>query len=265
MIRIAATADLHFGADSAGTLRPHLEHLSQRADLLLLAGDLTRRGDPDEAAVLAEELDGLGLPVVAVLGNHDYHAGREAEVAKRMEAIGVRVLEGDAAVIDVGSTRVGVAGVKGFGGGFAGACATDFGEPEIKAFVSHTRAVATALEAALLSLEADVRIALMHYAPVKGTLLGERLEIYPFLGSYLLGEAVDRAGADIVFHGHAHTGTEKGVTPEGIVVRNVAQPVIRHAYNLYLADAAPAGGAGDQAATAGASSSRRRTARSIVP
>jgi Icc-related predicted phosphoesterase len=233
VIRVAAVADIHFATDSGGRLRPYLEDLADRADVLLVGGDLTTYGHPDEAATLADELRGVGVPVLAVLGNHDFHAGREEEVRAAVERAGVRVLEGDGVVLDVGGARVGVAGVKGFGGGFAGACGTEFGEPEMKAFIRHTRSVAERLEGVLADLDADVRIVLLHYAPVKATLLGERLEIYPFLGSYLLAEAVDRAGADLVFHGHAHRGTEKGITPGGIHVRNVALPVIRRAYNVY--------------------------------
>ena len=233
MIRVAAVGDIHFGTDSAGRLQPHLEQLPERADLLVIAGDVTTCGGRDEAKVLAAELRGVGVPVLAVLGNHDYHAGHEADVRRALEGADVQVLEGESAVVQVNGSRVGVAGVKGFGGGFAGACGTEFGEPEMKAFIRHTRSVAERLEGVLAGLEADVRIALLHYAPVKATLLGERLEIYPFLGSYLLAEAVDRGGADLVLHGHAHRGTEKGVTPGGIHVRNVAQPVIRHAYNVY--------------------------------
>jgi Icc-related predicted phosphoesterase len=241
MIRVAAVGDVHFGTDSAGMLRPHLEQLPERADLLLVAGDLTTCGGPDEAEVLADELRGSPVPVLAVLGNHDYHAGREGEVRTALESAGVQVLEGETAVIEADGSRVGVAGVKGFGGGFAGACGTEFGEPEMKAFIRHTRSLAEDLEGSLAGLDADVRIALLHYAPVKGTLIGERLEIYPFLGSYLLAEAVDRGGADLVLHGHAHRGVEKGVTPGGVHVRNVAQPVIRHAYNVYaLGDGAVA-------------------------
>ena len=155
------------------------------------------------------------------------------------EGAGVTVLEGESTVVDIGVARVGVAGVKGFGGGFAGASASEFGEPEMKAFVVHSRMRAEALERELDRLAdagVDARIALTHYSPVPDTLAGERLEIYPFLGSYLLAEAVDRAGADLAVHGHAHGGTEKGVTPGGVHVRNVAQPVIRHAYNLYCLD-----------------------------
>jgi Icc-related predicted phosphoesterase len=143
------------------------------------------------------------------------------------------VLEGQGTVVPVNGSRLGVAGVKGFGGGFAGACATPFGEPEMKVFVEHTRRTADQLERALATLEADARVALVHYAPVPDTLEGERLEIYPFLGSYLLGEAIDRAGADLAVHGHAHAGTEKGATATGVPVRNVAMPVIGDAYRVY--------------------------------
>ena len=233
MIRIAAVADVHFGMDSAGRLSSHFEHLERNADVLLLAGDLTRCGSASEAAVLADDLADAPVPVVAVLGNHDYHAEEEAKIRGVLEDARVRVLECETTVVEVDGRRLGVAGAKGFGGGFAGACGTEFGEAQMKAFIRHTRSIANALEENLRSLEADHKVALLHYSPVEGTLVGERLEIYPFLGSYLLGEAVDRGGADLALHGHAHGGTEKAVTPGGINVRNVAQPVIGHAYNLY--------------------------------
>ena len=234
MIRIAAVGDLHYGEGSQGILKPGLEHLPDRADLLLLAGDLTRWGKPEEVQVLANELRGVPIPMIAVLGNHDYHCGREAEVRRVLEAAGVRVLEGEGTTVDVDGVRVAIAGTKGFGGGFRGAHGSDFGEPEMKAFVGHTKMLSDRLEKALAGLNAaDLRIALLHYSPIEGTLEGERLEIYPFLGSYLMAEAVDNVGADLVLHGHAHHGSEKGRTPAGIPVRNVAQPLIRHAYNVY--------------------------------
>jgi Icc-related predicted phosphoesterase len=239
MIRIAALGDVHAGEDSSGTIAPQLSNLDECADLLLVAGDLTKSGRPEEAAVLAEELAGVPVPVVAVLGNHDYNADAEKHISAMLEDAGARVLEGDGVVMQVNGARVGIAGVKGFGGGFAGACGTEFGEPEMKAFMRHTKMIAESLEEALDAISADVRIALLHYAPVKGTLLGEKLEIYPFLGSYLLGEAIDRAGADLVLHGHAHGGTEKGVTPGGVHVRNVAQPVLKRAYALYCFGSGP--------------------------
>lgn len=234
MIRIAAAGDLHFGTDSAGSLAPALSNLAEQADVLLLAGDLTKWGDPAEAAVLARELGPLPVRKITVLGNHDHHSDRPADVRAAMEGCGVTVLEGESAVIDVDGTTLGIAGAKGFGGGFAGACATDFGEPEMKAFIRHSKAVADTLERALAEIsDADVRVALLHYSPIAGTLQGERLEIYPFLGSYLLAEAIDRAGADLAVHGHAHLGTESGMTPGGVPVRNVAQPVIKRTYNVY--------------------------------
>jgi Icc-related predicted phosphoesterase len=237
MIRIAAAGDVHFGTDSAETLRPHLEHITERADMFLIAGDLTRCGGEDEGRVLSDELKDLDLPVISVLGNHDYQLDQPERIRDVMEAGGVRVLMDDSEIVDVNGTTVGVVGVKGFGGGFAGACGSDFGEPEMKAFIAHTKAISDRLRDLLETSEADVRVALLHYSPVEETLRGERLEIYPFLGSYLLAEAIDAAGADLVLHGHAHNGTEKGITPGGVPVRNVAQPVLRRAYATYEIEA----------------------------
>ena len=239
MIRIAAVGDVHLGPDARGALRPALETLPGHADILLLAGDLTRHGSVSEADVVAKEFEGLGLPVVAVLGNHDYHGDQQDDVATLLEDHGVTVLEGDTAVREVHGVRVGVAGVKGFGGGFAGKCGTAFGEQEMKAFIGHTEQVSERLRTALADLDSDVRIALTHYAPVKDTLRGEPPEIYPFLGSYLLGAAIDAAGADLAVHGHAHFGTEQGVTPCGVRVRNVAQPVIGAAFHVYTLPRGP--------------------------
>ena len=242
MIRIAAIGDVHFGRDSAGTLAPFWKDLHEKADMLLLAGDLTRMGTADEARVLAEELEVVRVPVIAVLGNHDFHAGEEKRVSAVLRDAGAVILDCTSHVERVGAMRVGIAGCKGFGGGFLGACATEFGEPEMKAFIRHTHAVAERHERELERLaDCDLRVSLLHYAPIDGTIEGEKRQIYPFLGSYLLGEAIDRAGCDIVFHGHAHLGRERGLTPGGIPVRNVAQPVLRHAYNVYQVERAPAG------------------------
>jgi Icc-related predicted phosphoesterase len=236
MIRVAAVGDIHLGPDSAGVLRPAFETLSERADLLLLAGDLTRHGTTDEAEVVAQEVAALGVPVVAVLGNHDYHSDQQAEVTAVLGEAGVRVLEGEGTVLDIDGVPVGVAGTKGFGGGFAGRSGGEFGEPEMKAFIQYTRRCADGLRDSLEWLSergCAVRIALTHFAPVPDTLAGEPLEIFPFLGSYLLAEAVDEAGADLAVHGHAHLGTEHGMTSGGVRVRNVAQPVIGHAFAVY--------------------------------
>jgi Icc-related predicted phosphoesterase len=226
MIRVAAVGDLHFSDDSEGRLRPHLEAAAGEIDVLLLAGDLTYRGSANEAEVLGRELEGMPFPVLAVLGNHDYHHDREIEIAEILARRGVRVLEGDSVVLTVAGTRLLVAGVKGFGGGFAGACATEFGEPQVKAFAAEARRSADRLRAALASPGGDRSVALLHYAPVEGTLLGEHPGLWPFLGSYLLAEAVDSGGAELAIHGHAHGGSPEAVTPGGVPVRNVAQSVI---------------------------------------
>lgn len=236
MIRIAAIADVHVGEDSEGMLAPHFAHLDDEADVLLVGGDLTRVGTVAEARALVRELHAVRVPVIVVLGNHDYECDRAPDIAEILRDAGVQVLEGDATTLRIDGARLGVAGTKGFGGGFVGACASDFGEPEMKLFVRHTRQMAETLEQNLRGLDTDVRVALLHYSPVEGTLHGERLEIWPFLGSYLLGEAIDRAGADLVIHGHAHGGTEKGHTAGGIPVRNVAQPVIRAPYRIFCFD-----------------------------
>jgi Icc-related predicted phosphoesterase len=237
VIRVAAVGDIHVGIDSAGRLAPRLAGLADHADVFLLAGDLTHRGRPEEAKVLAEELRVVRVPTIAVLGNHDYHSDEQDGVTEVLEQGGIRVLEGAAVVLEIGGRRVGIAGSKGFGGGFAGASASDFGEPEMKAFVGHTKALAGRLERALAGLRTDRRIVLLHYSPVAETLAGEPREIHAFLGSYLLAEAIDRVGADLVLHGHAHRGSRDGTTPGGVPVRNVAAPVIGRAYEVFRFDA----------------------------
>lgn len=241
MIRIAAVGDVHLDQDVRGRYRPALEQLPDQADVLLLAGDLTRHGTESEARCVAAEFGGLDVPVVAVLGNHDHHSDQVPRVVRVLEDAGITVLEGEGTVLDCGGQRLGIAGAKGFGGGFAGACASAFGEPEMKAFVATTERIADRLGAALRALDCDVRVALTHYAPVPDTLLGEPPEIYPFLGSYLLGQAIDSAPTALALHGHAHAGTERGRTPGGVRVRNVAHPVIRQAYHVYRLSTEDAG------------------------
>jgi Icc-related predicted phosphoesterase len=173
------------------------------------------------------------VPVVVVLGNHDHQSDQQDEVSRVLTESGMTVLEGDGTVLELNGHRLGIAGAKGFGGGFAGACASSFGEQEMKDLVGTTEAIAEKLTAALQGLDCDALVALTHYAPVPETLVGEPLEIYPFLGSYLLGQAIDSAKTALALHGHAHHGTERGRTPGGVPVRNVAHPVIKQAYNVY--------------------------------
>jgi Icc-related predicted phosphoesterase len=238
MIRVAAVGDVHLGRDIAGRHRAGLATIADEADVLLLAGDLTRHGTADEVAIVADEYRDLGVPVVAVLGNHDYNSDQEAEITEILVRAGITVLEGTSVVVRTPGGTLGVAGCKGFGLGFAGRCGSVFGEPEMKAFARHGRASAELLAGALAALPpVDVSVALTHFAPVDGTLLGEPPEIWPFLGNYLLGEAIDAHACQLAVHGHAHAGTEKGVTDGGVRVRNVAQPVLGAAYALY--DVAP--------------------------
>ena len=233
MIRIAAVGDVHYDRRSAGRLAKYLAGLGDVADLLILAGDLTQVGTEEEMSVLADDLAEAPVPVYTVYGNHDYHSNQIEKLTQILSQAGVTVLEGASAQLTVGTQTVGIVGLKGFGGGFMGACGSDFGEPEMKSFIRFTKSQADLLRNGLLELKTDYKIAITHYAPCEETLLGEKKEIYPFLGSYLLAEAIDEGGADIAFHGHAHKGVEKGITPGGVPVRNVALPVIRHAFNIY--------------------------------
>jgi Icc-related predicted phosphoesterase len=237
VIRVAAIGDVHVGLDDRDTLAPALAGIGADADVLLIAGDLTRHGDPAEAAVLADELRGAvrDVPVLAVLGNHDHHLDQEQAVSRALEQGGVTMLELRTAMLDVGGQRLAVVGAKGFGGGFEGACGSEFGEREMKAFVRHTRETSERLQELLVQARADADqvVVLLHYSPTRETCAGERHEIFPFLGSYLLAEAIDHVGADLVLHGHAHHGTEIGATAGGVPVRNVARPLVGVAYRRY--------------------------------
>jgi Icc-related predicted phosphoesterase len=235
-VRIAAVGDLHVGEDTAGRVAASLTGLGTRADMLLIAGDLTRAGRDAEVTCVLDELSVVDVPIVAVLGNHDHHAGMPDQVAARLADGGIAVLEGTSTVIGVRGQTVGVAGVKGFGGGFPGANASDFGEVEMKQFVGVSIDAAGRLEQALDELDTDFRVALLHYSPIAETLVGEPIGIHPFLGSYLFAEAIDRAGAHLVLHGHAHRGSDRGLTPGGVRVRNVAQPVLGAPYCVFELD-----------------------------
>ena len=222
-VRFAAVGDLHANKDSAGTLRGFFAQASEAADALLLCGDLTDYGTAEEAQILADELGAVSVPVVAVLGNHDYESGLAETVADILKRAGVRLLDGEACEIE----GVGIAGAKGFAGGFGRGSLGAWGEPAIKLFVQEALNESMKLESALAKLRMPRRIAMLHYSPIAGTLAGEPLEIFPFLGSSRLEEPLLRYPVDAVFHGHAHRGTAESRTLNGVPVYNVAKPLLQ--------------------------------------
>jgi Icc-related predicted phosphoesterase len=217
-MRIAATADLHFTPARQNVLHEQLGRVREEADVLVLAGDLTNYGESEEMALLLNVVVRSRVPTIAVLGNHDYESGKQAELAIMMTAAGVKVLDGTAYERD----GVGFAGTKGFVGGFGRGVLTAFGEPEIKEFVKASIDEALKLERAMSQLRAQKRVVVLHYSPIVGTVMGEAPEIFPFLGTSRLAEVVDRHGADLVLHGHAHNGQPEGKTAGGVPVHNVA-------------------------------------------
>lgn len=223
-VRIAAVGDFHCGVDDAGTYRAGFARVNEEADVLLLAGDLTRWGTPEEMKVALGELTDVDIPTVAVLGNHDYESGMADELCALMRDQGVHHLDGD--VFELNET-VGIAGVKGFMGGFGRGTLTSFGEPETKTFVDACLREAQKLEMALRRLATPVRIALLHYAPVVDTVIGEPEQIYPYLGTDRLAEPLDRYRASVAFHGHAHIGTFRGETKGGTPVFNVSHSLLQ--------------------------------------
>jgi len=223
-VRIAAIGDLHFGKTSPGTLQPLFTQISAEADVLVVCGDFTDYGLPDEARGLAREITAtLRIPVLAVLGNHDFHSGRTDEVTAIMRDAGVIVLDGDAHDV----LGVGFAGVKGFGGGFGPRALGPWGEETFKRFVHEAVEEALKLESALARLRTAHRIAVLHYAPVRDTVEGEPLEIFPFLGSSRLEEPLNRYHVTAVVHGHAHRGQPTGRTTAGVPVYNVSLPLLQ--------------------------------------
>ena len=217
-MRIAATADLHFAPPNATALRNQLDKVRDDADLLVVAGDLTNYGRPAEMEPLLNTMVRLRVPIVVVLGNHDYESDQQAELMRMMTAEGIKVLDGSAYERD----GVGFAGTKGFVGGFGRGVLTAFGEAEVKTFVRASIDEALKLERAMSQLRTAKRVVVLHYAPIAATIEGEALEISPFLGTSRLAEVIDRHGADLVLHGHAHNGKLNGRTTGGIPVHNVA-------------------------------------------
>ena len=221
-VTIAAIGDLHVDENTRGALVDAFTNVNEKADYLVLCGDMTTHGKPEQMRAFVEELRGIEIPIVAVLGNHDYEGEMVDELTAILRDRGVHVLEGDYAIVD----GVGFAGVKGFAGGFGRGSLAPFGERIIKDFVQFAIEDALRLENALRSLNTFVKVALMHYAPIPETILGEPEVIWPFLGSSRLLQPIETYDASVVFHGHAHHGTLEGTTPKGIPVYNVSLPVL---------------------------------------
>jgi Icc-related predicted phosphoesterase len=226
VVKVAAAGDVHAGGAGDERLAAVFADAARDADLVLLAGDLTRHGEPDEVAALVAAVEGLEPPVVAVLGNHDWHGNRCDELNATLTGAGVHMLDKSSVVLEVGETSVGVAGVKGFVGGFPDSALPDFGEPSLRRVYAETTEEVEGLDRALGEIEScDVRIALLHYAPTSATLEGEPPGIWAFLGSDRLAGPIAHHKPDIVLHGHGHMGTFEGAIGE-VPVYNVAQPVI---------------------------------------
>lgn len=226
-LRLAAMADVHYNKAAAGTLKDTFLRVSDEADVLLLCGDLTDYGLPEEAEVLVHDLRAhVRVPVIAVLGNHDFESGRQEAVCRVLEEGGVRVLDGTSC--EVGG--VGFVGTRGFGGGFGRWALSPWGEPPIKAFVQEAVDEELKLDAALSRLNTEHRVVLLHYAPVRATVVGEPEEIFPFLGSGRLEEPLNRYKPCAAFHGHAHKGAPEGRTASDVPVYNVSIPVLQREY-----------------------------------
>ena len=226
-IRLAAISDLHYGKGSQGSMQSVFTEISNNADILVICGDLTDYGLPEEAQLLAKDLSAtVKIPIVAVLGNHDYESGKHLDVCDVLTGAGVSILDGDSIEI----RGIGFAGVKGFAGGFGRGALGFWGEPAIKAFVQEALDEALKLESALARLRTEQRIAILHYAPIRGTVEGEPPVIYPFLGCSRLEDPINRYPVTAVFHGHAHNGTYEGRTSGGIPVYNVSHGLLKKSH-----------------------------------
>jgi Icc-related predicted phosphoesterase len=222
-VRVAAVADIHCNRSSYDSIRPLFSRIAENADLLLMCGDLVDYGLPEEAIVLAKEITNLKIPSLAVLGNHEFESGKQDEVKKILSDAGTIVLDGDAREV----LGIGFAGVKGFAGGFGERALGPWGEDMIKRFVHEAVGEALKLESALARLRTEKRIVLLHYSPIRETVIGEPAEIFPYLGSSRLEEPLNRYPVTAVFHGHAHHGALEGRTKNGSPVYNVAMKLLQ--------------------------------------
>src|SRR3954452_1500501 len=237
-VRIAAAGDVHCSESTREETARAFAEIDGSVDLILLAGDLTTHGEPDQAAVLADACRDLETPVIAVLGNHDWHVNRARELTAVLEEAGITMLDRSSTVCRVGGCDVGVVGVKGFVGGFPGGNLPDFGEPSLRAVYAETDAEVAALEEGLRDVATcPFRIVLLHYAPTVETLEGEPTEIWAFLGTDRLAHPIAEHHPDLVLHGHAHSGTFRGEIA-GVPVFNVSVPVMKRDFWVFEVTAA---------------------------
>ena len=235
-VRIAAVGDLHFDGNNRGAVRELFTDVNASADVLALVGDLTTHGKPEQMRGFVEELAGIDIPIVTVLGNHDHEADCDQELTEILKKAGVHVLDGGTGELE----GIGFAGTKGFAGGFGRGALAPFGEGPIKEFVRIAVDEALKLENALRELRTEIKVALLHYAPIEDTVKGEPEVIWPFLGSSRLLQPIDTMGCTVVFHGHAHHGSHEAITPAGIPVYNVALPILLETKRRFMLWEAPA-------------------------
>ena len=227
---------MHCHEGGVEVFRDAFADVNAHADVLVLCGDLTYRGRIAEIEVVVEELAEVLVPIVTVLGNHDYHEKNQKRFHDLLEDAGIQVLDGESTVLDIRGHRVGFTGTKGFAGGFERRALTDFGEDLWRRFFMEAQREGEKVRYGLTQLDSELKIVILHYAPITDTLTGEDPQIYPFLGGSELATAVDDEGADLVLHGHAHFGREAGFTPGGVPVRNVSHSLLNQAYRLFELD-----------------------------
>ena len=235
-VRIAAAGDIHCGPENADRVAAAFARIDGTVDLILLAGDLTTHGEPEQAALFGDICRPLTTPVYAVLGNHDWHADRCSEVADAVEAAGVTVLQRSWAIHELDGTSVGIVGTKGFVGGFPDSELPDFGEPSLRRVYAETTAEVEAIAQGLQAVaDCDYRIVLLHYSPTSTTLEGEPRTIWAFLGTDRMAPPIADHEPDVVLHGHGHVGSFEGFIAD-VRVFNVAVPVMRRDFFVFELD-----------------------------
>ncbi len=232
-IRIAATGDLHVHEKSTDLYKPVFKDLHKQADILTIAGDFTASGQLKEVKVLLHELKPVKIPIVVVLGNHEFHNRKQEEIKEILLDNGIHVLDGGCIQFDINGTTVGISGSKGFLAGYDKRAIPDFGEQSLRVLVDELLNEVHKMREGLKNLKTDIKILLMHYSPTRDTIKGEHPEIYPFLGSHVLGKPADEFEIDVIFHGHSHYGVEEGRTEGGTPVRNVCVPVLKKPFAVY--------------------------------